>query len=140
VAAVGHVSVTLNLQIFLEGHDYTFESVRDVRAMAKELHTFLKNECFLNPQEDDRPYETSRVHLLIASAGGIFGLYDLRSVQEYTRFYAFGSGDNYALGAMHALFDGDCGALEISRAGVLAACEFDDSCGEPIEVETIQCR
>lgn len=140
VAAVGHASVTLNLQVFLEEHDYTFKSIRDIRTMARELHTFLKDECFLNPHEEDRPYETSRIHLLIASAYGIFGLYDLRSVQEYTRFYAFGSGDNYALGAMHALFDGGLTSEEISRAGARAACEFDECCGEPIDVESIACR
>ena len=40
----------------------------------------------------------------IANAHGIFGVYSMRDVIEYERFWASGSGGDYALGAMHALY------------------------------------
>ena len=53
----------------------------------------LKDDYFLIPKEDERdPYESLQMETLVASPAGIFGVYPLRSVQEYTRYYAFGSG------------------------------------------------
>src|SRR5262249_21386298 len=98
----------------------------------------LKEDYFLNPSEDSADeFESSRFDCLIANRSGIFGLYALRSVQEYTRFYAFGSGYAYALGAMHAVYDKANSAEEVVRAGLEASAEFDGPTGLPIEVRSI---
>ena len=59
------------------------------------------------------------------------------SVQEYTRFYAFGSGAELALGAMHAAWDRAAGAEEVARAGLEAAAAFDDSSSGPFSLYTL---
>ncbi len=60
-----------------------------------------------------------------------------RSVDEIKRFWAIGSGQEYALGAMHAIYD-DCDDVrEIANAGLNAAIEFDDACGNPIDMYTV---
>ncbi len=137
IGVVGHASIDLILQLFLEENEFQFDSRRSIFQMMLAFHTHLKDNCFLNTSSDDLPFETSHAHLLIATPTGIFGAYDLRSVQEYNRFYAFGSGDDVALGAMYAIYDGDASAEKIAEMGVLAACEFDDGCGLPIEIEVI---
>ena len=57
-----------------------------------------------------------------------------RYVQEYTRFYANGSGSPYALGAIFARYDSDKSAEELARLGVEAGIEFDDGSALPITV------
>ena len=59
----------------------------------RKLHPILKEECFLNPKEDEEdPYESSQITALIANSSGIFGIYSMREVFEYTKFWAIGSG------------------------------------------------
>jgi len=54
-------------------------------------------------KEDD--LETSRFYVLIANPHGIFGVAPHRAVQEFSKFYAYGAGADYALGALYATYD-----------------------------------
>ena len=58
------------------------------------------------------------MNALVANAHGLFGVYSLRDVFEYERFWASGSGGEYALGAMHALYD-TADALTIAELELL---------------------
>lgn len=103
------------------------------------LHAALKNDYHLLPGgHDDEPLESTRFDTLIANRHGIFGVVAHRTVQEFSRYYAFGSGSNYALGALHALH-GNRGldAETLARRGVEAAAEFDDATGLPIDSHRI---
>ncbi|MBM3115331.1 MFS transporter [Jeongeupia naejangsanensis] len=100
----------------------------------RKLHPKLKEEFFLKPdEEEDDPYESSQLTALIANKHGIFGVYSLREVYEYARFWAIGSGHDYALGAMQAVYDrDDLSALDIARIGVEVGCTFDISSSLPM--------
>ena len=103
-----------------------FESMR-------ELHPILKEEYFLNSKdEEEDSYESSRVDALIMNSAGIFGLYSLREVDQYTRFWAIGSGAEFALGAMRVAYDLFDTADEIARAGIEAGACFDSSSALPL--------
>ncbi|MDX1530342.1 MAG: hypothetical protein R3362_02330 [Rhodothermales bacterium] len=97
----------------------------------RALHPILKEEYYLltDANEGD-PYESTQITLLIANAHGIFGVYDLREVHVYTRYWAMGSGMGYALGAMHASYD-RLDARETAAVGVRAGIEFDRDSGPP---------
>jgi len=101
----------------------------------RALHPVLKEEYFLLPDsgQDGDPYESTQVSLLIASPTGIFGVYDMREVHEYTRFWSMGSGASFALGAMHAAYEGDTDAEAIAQLGVETGCEFDRSSAPPVQ-------
>jgi len=117
------------------------DSVQAIFEAARKMHKSLKEDYYLRPvEEKDDPFESSQIECLIANASGIFGLYSLRSVQEYSKFYAFGSGYRVALGAMHAAYAAASSAEEVARAGLEAAAEFDDGTGLPIEVHTLRLR
>ena len=106
---------------------------------AGKLHSVLKDKYFLNPKEDEEDsFESSRMDSLIANPFGIFGLYSVRSVQEYSKFYAFGTGYKFALGAMQAIYETKADAQEIAQAGLEAAAQFDDSTQSPFEIKTIR--
>ena len=111
-----------------------FSNVNAIFAIWMKLHEALKETYFLRPNEDENDsFESSRLDILIANAHGIFSVEARRSVQEFSRFYAEGSGDNYAMGAMYALYDDDSKSAEdIARAGVEAAAEFNIATGLPV--------
>lgn len=105
----------------------------------RRLHPILKEHSYLNTKEDDDdPYESSQITALIANGSGIYGVYSYREVFEFDRFWGVGSGRNFALGAMHALYDGPLSAAEIAVAGVTAGIEFDTASGPPVVIHEIQ--
>lgn len=105
----------------------------------KTIHPILKEEYFLNSKEEDNDsYESSRVDALVMNANGIFGLYSLREVDQYSRFWAVGSGSEFALGAMHAAYDLIDGAEQIARAGVSAGATFDNGSALPMTCYSIE--
>jgi len=103
------------------------------------LHGALKERYFLMAEEDkEDALESSRMDCLIANPHGIFGVAAHRTVQEFSSFYAYGSGSDYALGAMYSAY-GEAGltAEQIARRGIEAAAEFDDGTGLPITSFTV---
>ena len=101
----------------------------------RSLHAELKDNYFLNPKEGDdenAPYESSRIDALVAHPSGIYGVYSLREVYEYSHFWAIGSGAEYALGAMHAVHAHAPDAETVARAGVAAGAEFDTGSALPM--------
>ena len=113
-------------KIDFSGRLQIFESMR-------QLHPVLKDEYFLNSKdEDDDSYESSRVDALIINRNGIFGLYSLREVDQYSRFWAVGSGADFALGAMQVAWDLHDDAAQIARIGIEAGACFDSSSALPL--------
>ena len=97
------------------------------------LHPLLKEKYFLNAKdEDDDPYESTQIDALIANPFGIFGVHSLREVTEYKKFWAIGSGAEYALGAMFAVYDDASTAQDIASVGVAAGAEFNNASAMPL--------
>jgi len=116
----------------------TDPSRHGVFEMLRGLHPVLRDEYFLETHEDkNQPVESSQLDGLLISGLGIVGFSSYRNVSEYARFWAIGAGREYALGALHGVYDRlrDPGA--IARAAVEAAITFDDSCGGPVQVHTV---
>lgn len=100
-----------------------------------KVHQILKEKYFLNTKEDeDDPYESSQINTLIANPQGIFGVYSYREVFSFDRFWGIGSGRNFALGAMYAVYDRAESAREIAEVGVHAGAEFDKSSSPPFQI------
>ncbi len=98
----------------------------------------LKKNYFLRA-DDEEDFETFRGDILILNPKGVFGLSSYRYVQEFAKFYANGSGSEYALGALFAVYhDANKDCEEIARLGVQAGIEFDDGSGLPITSSTIK--
>jgi ATP-dependent HslUV protease subunit HslV len=103
----------------------------------RKLHPILKDEAFLNPKDDDDdPYESSQLTSLLINPSGIFGVYSMREVFEFDRFWAIGSGRDFALGAMYAIYDSRKTAEEIARMGVTAGAAYDTGTALPMHVFT----
>ncbi len=113
-----------------------FGSREAIFTSALEMHRVLKEHYYLNVKDDEEdPYESSRIDALIANAHGIFGLYALREVYEYQRFWAIGAGADYALGAMFAAYDLIDDPEQIARVAIAASAEFNNSTALPMTVQ-----
>lgn len=132
---VGSAAHQLVMQSLIINHSdkIDFSNRLTIFNTLKTIHPILKEEYFLNSKEEDEDsYESSRVDALIMNANGIFGLYSLREVDQYSRFWAVGSGSEFALGAMYAVYDQLDDAEQIAKAGVTAGATFDNGSALPM--------
>jgi ATP-dependent protease HslVU (ClpYQ) peptidase subunit len=60
----------------------------------------------------------------------------MREVFEFNRFWAIGSGREFALGAMYAIYD-RFEAEQVARTGVDAGCEFDTGSALPMTMYSV---
>lgn len=142
---VGSAAHSLVLEeIFREAElEFDFSSRAGIFRTFVGLHSILKEKYFLVPSQKDNsddPYETSHIDAVIANRHGIFAVYSLRDTNEFERFWAVGSGADYALGAMHAVYDRLDSAEAIAEAGVLAGTEFDTASAPPITRRVIDLK
>jgi ATP-dependent protease HslVU (ClpYQ) peptidase subunit len=119
--------------------EFTFGSRHEIYDSFRKIHPILKEDAFLNPkEEDDDPYESSQLTALIANPTGIYGVYSMREVFEYDRFWAIGSGRDFALGAMWAVYHSNKSAKEIAEIGVKAGCEYDTGTALPMNLASVK--
>ncbi|MBO0722245.1 MAG: MFS transporter [Blastocatellia bacterium] len=124
---------------FADCDRYSFKSKQDIFETWREFHKSLKENYHLKPGDDkEDPYETTHMHVLIANPHGIFGIYALRSVNEYKKFWAFGSGTDYALGALHCSYDRYDKPEDIARIAIEAAAEFDSGTALPVTIHSVE--
>ena len=142
IAVTGNATFKLILREYFDetSQQIKLRSVEEIFSTWNQLHLKLKEKYFLMPEEDkEDAIESSRMDVLIANPYGIFGVSGHRTVQEFTRFYAYGSGSYYALGSMWSMYESpEISAETIARKSIEAASEFDDGTGLPIDSHKIK--
>ena len=138
IAFVGHASFGLILDSYFSSLEELprMKSRIEIFQMARALHPVLKKDYFLVANDEDS-FEGSDVDCLVANQSGIFGVYSMQNVHQFSKFYAFGSGGHYAMGAMNALYHENKDAREIALAGLESAITFDDASAGPIEIKAV---
>ena len=135
IGIVGSAAHHLVVQSLMQHHadKIDFSDRAQIFESMRRVHPILKEEYFLNSKDDDDDsYESSRVDALIVNRSGIFGLYSLREVDQYSRFWAVGSGAEFALGAMSVAYDLLDDAEAVARAGIEAGACFDSGSALPM--------
>lgn len=105
----------------------------------KEAH---KRYSIVNdqPGEKDSPFGELDSSFLIVNSAGIFHVSSDMSTTKFEKYFAIGSGGDYALGALHALYDSELGAVALAQRAVEAAIAFNVYCGGEIRVEKMRLR
>lgn len=137
IAFVGHASFGLVLKSYLSKLEAppALSSKMEIFEMARAFHPVLKKEYHLVANDEDT-FEGAEVDCLVLSDSGIYGIYSMQNVHQFSKFYAFGSGSQYALGAMAALYsESDFNARQIASKALEAAAEFDDASAAPFEIK-----
>ena len=119
-----------------------FDSAINIFKTWQAFHSALKERYYLvSVNEKDDTVESSKFDVLLANPHGIFGVGAHRTVQEYRRFYAIGSGTDLALGAMFAAYDSPrLSAEQVARLAIEAAAEFDDATGLPVVSQSVKLK
>jgi ATP-dependent protease HslVU (ClpYQ) peptidase subunit len=119
-----------------------FDSAINLFKTWQAFHAALKERYFLVAVGDkDDTIESSKFDVLIANPHGIVGVGAHRTVQEYRKFYAIGTGTDLALGAMYGVYDNPrLSAEQVARLAVEAAAEFDDATGLPVVSHAVKLR
>ena len=141
IALAGPTSLKLILKDYFATakNKVRLDTVDAILASWLHMHEVLKTRYFMNATEDSSDsFETSQADAVIANKHGIFGVSSYRVVQEFSKFYSYGQGSEYAMGAMFAVYnDPKKTAEDIARIGIQAAAEFDVSTGLPVTIRTV---
>jgi ATP-dependent HslUV protease subunit HslV len=140
LAVSGPTSAKLAITDYLAGQsEVDLTNVNAIFQTWLRLHAALKDNYFLNPTENSNDaFESTRIDVLIANSHGIFGVEAHRVVQQFSKFYAYGTGWQLALGAMYAAYSQPHGSAEdVALCGIKAAAEFDVDTGLPASFYTI---
>ncbi|MEM9379667.1 MAG: MFS transporter [Planctomycetota bacterium] len=138
LASAGSIALLRTLESVARHHadEFRLGSIGEVYETFRRLHGILVDEYHLMTAEDDddQPFESSQVNLLIAAPSGIYEVQSYREVQQYNHFWATGSGYRYALGSLESIYDesDEWTATEIARRAVEVACVFDDASDGPV--------
>ena len=114
-----------------------FSSTDAIYRSFLDLHPILKEETFLKTdEEEDDPYESGQMEVLLVNGSGLYTVHSYRDVIAYTKFWALGSGSDFALGAMRAVYDTlECDG--VARRGVEVGAEFDSATQLPLEMQVL---
>ena len=107
-----------------------------VMAMWHELH---EHYPFVNDQSatKDSPFGDLDSTFMVANSNGIFKVASDTNVSKFEQYYAIGSGSDYAMGALHALYDSDLDAKALAQRAIATAIHFDCYCGGEIDLYSI---
>lgn len=105
----------------------------DIFLYWRDFQKALKEEYFFESKSEESGFETNTLDVLLINPYGIFAAGAYRDVQQFAHYYAYGAGNEYALGAMFTQYDNpDFDAKAIAELGITAAAEFSDSTGLPL--------
>ncbi|MDH3694680.1 MAG: hypothetical protein OER96_08935 [Gammaproteobacteria bacterium] len=102
-----------------------------------EMH---KRYSFVNDQSDDKesPFGSLDSSFLVVNGAGIFHISSNMSITKFEQYIAIGSGQDYALGVLFALYSSRASAETVAKNAVLAAINFDIYCGGKVNVFSIK--
>ncbi len=103
------------------------------QAVAK-LHNFAKDEYHFCADHDEGNFEGCNMDMLIANPFGIFTISSRRNVTQLKKYWAQGSGMEYALGAMFVTYDTPAKAPEIVEIALKAGATFSTGTGPPFKI------
>ncbi len=118
-----------------EGEREIFEFFCDLRLQMKEEYGFVNDQC---DERKDSPFSDLDATFLLANPHGIFGVTSQMSVARYKKYHAIGGGSDYAVGALHTLYEDVEDPEELARRAVQTAIHFDIYCGGDIDLHRVE--
>lgn len=103
----------------------------------KDLHnrySYVNDQC----DRKDSPFGDLDASFLVATRRGIFAVASDMSVTEFDQYYAIGSGADFSLGALHALYRPNADAEPIARRAAEAAIALNVYCGGDVKVTKLR--
>lgn len=140
IGASGHHSWGLILDHYFSEKKTSLEwkTADQIFEIFNTLHQHLKDHYFHNFSFSRYiPLECSNFGLLIINSYGIFEVDYVRVVRQHRHFFAIGTGEEYALGAIKSVYNLIDDPEEIAKIGVKAAAQFDRKTDLPLQTHCI---
>jgi len=118
----------------LTSHGEIFTFFQDFWKQLHERYSFVSDQC----DDKESPFGDLDTSFLVVTTGKIFHISGNMSVSEFLKYHAIGSGSDFAIGAMHALYEEAFTAEEIAKKAVQAAIDHNVYCGGEIEIRTMK--
>lgn len=100
----------------------------------KDDYSLVNDQCH---KDDDSPFGDMDAAFLLVNRAGIFFVSSDTSVTQFTKYHAVGSGTDFALGALHVLYDQDLDATALAQRACATALAFNVYCGGDVELRRI---
>jgi ATP-dependent HslUV protease subunit HslV len=100
----------------------------------RDHYTLVKEQC---DKDDESPFANLDAAFLVVNKCGIYHVGSDMSVTRFERYYAIGSGGDYSLGAVEAIYAQTSSTQEICQRAVEVAIAFDVHCGGPVQLESL---
>lgn len=121
-----------------QGDLFKFNNRNQIFETLTKVHKIMKEDYYIETSDkEEQPAETNQLEAIIINSNGLYEIGRYREVNEFSTFWAIGSGQEFALGAMNAIYNLEFTSKEIAEAGVAAAAEFDDGCSLPLHSESL---
>jgi ATP-dependent protease HslVU (ClpYQ) peptidase subunit len=141
IGTVGWKAMSIMLETIIseKGGLFVMDDRNKIYRSMMNLHKEMKENYYLETSEfKSQPVESLQLEALIINKNGIFEIGSYREVNQFSRFWAIGSGSRYSLGAMEALYHNAIDAKDLVEAGVYAAAKFDSGCSLPATSEVMK--
>ena len=99
-------------------------------AKLREQYTFVSDQS----EHKDSPCGDVGSTIMIVNSEGIFKISSDTNVSHFKKYYAIGSGSDYALGALYPSVENDDDPARLATTAVETAINFDAYCGGQIEL------
>jgi ATP-dependent HslUV protease, peptidase subunit HslV len=140
LGSTGHTSWGLILSQYFSKNDIPAWKTQDeIFDVFLEVHKKLKESYYLySSTESLHPFASSEFSFLLINRYGIFEIEPNRAVYAHPLFAAIGSGEQYALGAIHALYDKESDPQYIAKRAIQVAAHFDQKTALPIHTALVE--
>ncbi len=124
------------IEIYFAGLDKipNMRTEAEIFQVITKLQDLAKDEYNLCPEPRKGELDGSGMDMLIANPFGIFSVSSRRSVNKFNKYWAEGTGGEYALGAMYMAYDTQAKVAEIVEAGLKAGAEFNVNTAPPFKI------
>ncbi len=101
---------------------------------AKEDYSLINEQC----DDKNSPFADLDAYFLVVNPTGIYSIASNMNVLKFSQYYAVGSGADYSMGALQALYEGQLSAEQLAQQAIKTAIALDTSCGGQINMQHFQ--
>lgn len=124
-----------NQDVSLETKPLIFSFFKTFWKDLHESYNFVKDQA---DDDDESPFGDLDSTFLIVNRNGLFYVASNMSITKFEKYFAIGSGADFSLGTVYALYDLDFSAEEIARRAVESAKTFNLFCGGEIDLFQVE--
>lgn len=106
----------------------SFSNRIDVHNSFMRIHELMRQQFYMLVHfQNTQDFEWTPMNAIVLNESGLFKVDTTRGVYEFSKFWAVGTAEAYALGALEAIYDEKESAENIARTALRSCREFDSN-------------